>query len=480
MISDSLFDLIVTTDELLAATGAEAWLAAMLDAEVALARAEAAVGVIPAEAATAIEVVSKPHNFDLASIARDARNGGNPVIPLVEALTALTSEAGRDWVHWGATSQDILDTAAALVARRAGCIVLDDLARLAQACAFLAEAHRGSLMTGRTLLQPALPTTFGFKAAGWLLGATDSADMLEPALEHLPAQLGGAVGTLASLGSAGPAVVEAYAGILGLRVPIMPWHSVRTPIVSVSCALAVCAGISAKISGDVAMLMQSEVAEAFEPGGRGRGGSSTLPHKRNPVGAAAVGAAARRSATLAGGMFESLVGEHERHLVSWPVEWQTLGDLLALAGGAVSRTVETVTGLEVDTARMATNTRSLSGMLLSERVALTLAPRLGRSAAKEAVARAVDRSADRSAAAVAAALIGDPSVAAVSSRDELEVLLDAGGYLGSADLWIDQALEAHGARHWRVRAESVGPNSQHREGNLMSYPDSERSKGSEI
>lgn len=475
MITDSLFDHIVTTDELLAATGAEAWLTAMLDAEAALAQAEAVTGVIPPEAAEAIEAASKPENFDVASIARQARNGGNPVIPLVEALSTLVGEAGRNWVHWGATSQDILDTAAVLVSRRAGQVIVDDLDRLAGACASLAEAHRGSLMTGRTLLQPALPTTFGFKVCGWLLGVTDSADMLEPALESLPAQLGGAVGTLASLGPQGPAVVEAFARVLGLRVPIMSWHSVRVPIVALSSALAVAAGTSAKISGDIALLMQAEVAEASEPGSRGRGGSSTLPHKRNPVGAAAVGAAARRSAVLAGAMLESLVGEHERHLVSWPVEWQTLSDLLALAGGAVSRTVETVAGLEVNPTRMAINVDARAGTLLSERVAVNLAARIGRSAAKEAVAHALEHSAGPGSSEVLDALLDDPSVAAVTSRAELEGLLDASGYLGSASLWIDRALEFHGARGGRVRARWVEPSRLYEHDDGRGRPERERS-----
>ncbi len=418
----------------------------MLDAEVALARAEAATGVIPVAAAGSIEAAAKPENFDLASIARGARSGGNPVIPLVDALTALVDDAGRDWVHWGATSQDILDTAAVLVAKSAGRIIVRDSERLSGACAALAETHRGSLMTGRTLLQPALPTTFGLKAAGWLLAVIDGADTLESALDSLPAQLGGAVGTLASLGSNGPAVVEAYAGLLGLRAPAMPWHGARAPMVSVSNALAVVAGTSAKISGDIALLMQAEVAEASEPGGSGRGGSSTLPHKRNPVGAAAVGAAARRCAVLAGGMLESLAGEHERHLVSWPVEWQTLGDILALAGGAVSRTAETVAGLEVDVAAMAANVFLRAGSLLSERAVLHLATSLGRADAKRAVAGALARSSSTGSSDMVDELLADPGVAGVCNRADLEALFDAGGYLGATDVWVDRAIESYQAR----------------------------------
>ncbi len=438
--SDSLFERIVTTDPLLAATGGEAWLNAMLDAEVALAKAQAGTGLIPQEAATAIEAVSRSEDFDLAAIAQGARLGGNPVIPLVEMLRAKLPSAGRDWVHWGATSQDILDTAAVLVARRAGRLILDDLARLASGCASLADEHRGTLLTARTLLQPALPTTFGTKAAGWLFATTESRVLLSASLDNLPAQLGGAGGTLASMGSKGPAVAGSYSAFLGLKASPMPWQAVRTPLVVLSSALAIVAGTSAKIAGDVALLMQAEVAEAFEPAAPGRGASSTLPHKRNPVGAAAVGAAARRCAALAGTMFESLSGEHERSLVAWPVEWQTLGDLLALAGGAVARCAETVNGLEVDVTAMKANLTARAGALLAENVALALTGRLGREASRTAVANALEASANSSASTVAAALLADPAVAAVSTPGEVSKLLEPAEYLGSAEVWIDRVL----------------------------------------
>lgn len=445
MTAGNLFDRIVTTDRLLAATGGEAWLTAMLDAEVALARAQADTGVIPHEAAAAIEAASRSQDFDVTAIAEDARLGGNPVIPLVETLRTKVAEAGKDWVHWGATSQDILDTAAVLVARRSGRMILEDLARLAAGCATLADEHRDSLMTARTLLQPALPTTFGAKAAGWLFATIESRSMLAGSLDGLPAQLGGAGGTLASLGSVGPAVVEAYSARLGLKVPLMPWHAVRTPLVALSSSLAIVAGTSAKIAVDVALLMQAEVAEASEPAAPGRGASSTLPHKRNPVGAAAVGAAAKRCAALAGSMFGSLSGEHERSLVAWPVEWQTLGELLALAGGAVARSAETVHGLEVDVTTMKANLTARAGALLAENVSLALTGRLGRQASRGAVAKALAASADSSVHAVAAALLAEPDVAAASTLAEVSGLLDPGGYLGSASVWIDRVLSAAAA-----------------------------------
>jgi 3-carboxy-cis,cis-muconate cycloisomerase len=441
--TDELFAHIVTTDELLAATGDGAWLAAMLDAEAALARAEARAGVIPASAAESIVAACRPDGFDVAEIGRAAREGGNPVIPLVAALTEAVAPEARDFVHWGATSQDILDSAAVLVARRAGELIQSGLDRLGAGCADLADRHRDTLMTGRTLLQPALPITFGLKAAGWLDAVTESRSSLARSLSGLTAQLGGAAGTLASLGSDGPAVVTAFAAELGLPEPVMPWHSSRQRMAALAGAVATAAGTAAKISGDVALLMQQEVAEASEPARPGRGGSSSLPQKRNPVGAAAVGAAARRAIALVGLYYEALAGEHERHLTSWPVEWQSLGDLLCLAGGAVWRTAETVAGLEVDITAMEQRAESLAGVLLAERVSLVLAPRLGRAPARSAVREAGLRARGSTAAAWAESLLSDPAVAAVLPAAELAGLLDPRGYLGASNAWIDRALAGY-------------------------------------
>ncbi|MDE3203288.1 MAG: 3-carboxy-cis,cis-muconate cycloisomerase [Acidobacteriota bacterium] len=435
----------VSTDEFLAATGDAAWLEALLGAEAALARAEATVGVIPASAARAISAACRAAGFDAADLGRAARAGGNPVIPLVARLTAAVDPEARPFVHWGATSQDILDTAAVLVARRAGSLIVSALDRLAAGCAELAGRHRDTVMTGRTLLQPALPVTFGLQAAGWLVGVTDCRLNLTGALSGLAVQLGGAAGTLASLGPDGPAVLRAFAAELQLPEPVMPWHTSRQRLAALAGALATAAGTAAKVSGDIALLMQHEVGELYEPAAPGRGGSSTLPHKRNPVGAAAVGAAARRASALVGLFHDGLAGELQRHLVSWPVEWQSLGDLLALAGGAVARTAETVEGLEVRGDVMARRVEALAGLLLSERLSLALAPQMGRDAARQAVRDAGLRALDTSAAAFAEALAADPHISAVVTAAELSELLDPRGYLGANDAWIDRALEHHRA-----------------------------------
>ena len=345
---DLLFSAIVTTDELPAATGDDAWLQAMLDAEAALARAEAAAGVIAVEVADAIADCCRSDRFDAAELGRAARGGGNPVIPLVQSLMAMVPESWRQWVHFGATSQDILDTAAVLIARRAGTLILGHLDALAAGCAGLAQRHRATIMTGRTLLQPALPITFGFKAAEWLVAVTDCRAEVAASIHRLPAQLGGAVGTLAALGDRGPAVAESFARQLDLPAAVVPWSTDRQRMARYAGALVVASGTAAKIAGDVALLMQPEVGEAAEPAAPGRGGSSTLPQKRNPVGAAAVGAAARRAVGLGSVFWGALAGEHERSVSAWPAEWQSLSELIVLAGGAVARTGETVLGLEVD------------------------------------------------------------------------------------------------------------------------------------
>jgi 3-carboxy-cis,cis-muconate cycloisomerase len=449
----SLFGPIVTTEELLAATGDAAWLAAMLDAEAALAAAQADVGMVPAEAAEAIGAACRTATFDVVDIGRHARGGGNPVIPLVDALTAAAGpEAGR-WVHWGATSQDILDTAAMLVAERATAIITGHLDDLGDACASLAEDHRETLMVGRTLLQAALPITFGLKAAGWLAGVDAAADALDHVRSMLAVQLGGAAGTLASLGADGPAVVARFAIHVGLAQPLIPWHSARQRVSGLAGALGTVAATAAKISTDVGLLAQTEVAEAAEPAGPGRGGSSTLPHKRNPAGAAAVNAAARRALALVPVLQGSLMAEHERALGAWHAEWETLGQLLALAGGGAARTAETVAGLEIHADAMEANLAATGGVLLAERVVGELAGHTDRRQARQAVHAAVAEAA--AGRPFADALLAQPVVSDHLDADRLGRLLDPAGYLGATGTWIERAVTAHRVRqHHRPNGEA--------------------------
>jgi 3-carboxy-cis,cis-muconate cycloisomerase len=438
---DRLFAPIFTTDDLLAATGDAAWLQALLDAEAALAGAEADCGLIPAAAAEGIAACCQAARFDPQALGRAARQGGNPVIPLVAALAAEVAPDAREWVHWGATSQDILDTAAMLVARRAGILIDADLQRLAGACAGLTRTHRLTLMAGRTLLQQALPVTFGLKAAGWLGGVDDARRQLDAARAGLAVQLGGAAGTLASLGEDGPAVLGAFARRLGLAEPPLPWHTARQRVSALAGALGTVAGTAAKISTDVVLMAQTEVGEATEPT---PGGSSTLPHKRNPAASAAVIAAARRAHALLPVLFTGLVAEHERAAGAWHAEWEPLSELLALAGGAAARTADVIDGLEIHPGAMSENMAASGGVVLAERVALAVAARTGdRAAARVAVGRAA-----RDGSGFAKALSGDALVGAVLDPAEIDELLDPAHYLGATATWIDRALAAHEAEAW--------------------------------
>lgn len=323
-----------------------AWLRAMLEAERALAVAEAKAGVIPQDEADAV-VEACGRSYDVEALAEEGRRVGNPVEPLVRALRASAERA-----HWGATSQDILDTAMALVALRATGLVVAELDSVALACAELADEHRAAVMAGRTLLQQATPTTFGLKAAGWLDGMVRVRDFLDAA--DLPAQLGGASGTLAALGERGLEVRRLYAEELGLSEPTVTWHTMRVPVAALGTGLAIAAGAVEKIALDLQLLAQTEVGEVREPA---EGGSSTMPHKRNPVGSSLARACALRARAAAGVLLAAQVQEHERSAGAWHAEWGALSDALSSAGGAAAWMRVTLEGLEVDAERMRANIR---------------------------------------------------------------------------------------------------------------------------
>jgi 3-carboxy-cis,cis-muconate cycloisomerase len=337
------FDALFVPDELSATLDDDAWLRAMLAAERALARAQSL---------SLDDDVFSAESLDARKLARDGRRAGNPVEPLVRRLRERS-----ELVHRGATSQDILDTSAAFVARDANAIVVRELDRIAGACAKLADEHRGTVTAARTLLQQAVPTTFGLKAANWLVGIVHARERL--AAQRLPAQLGGAAGTLAAFGEDGLDVLHAFAKELDLPEPVLPWHTRRLPIAELGAALAVAAGFCAKIALDLALLAQTEVAEVRLPEG---GVSSTMPHKRNPVGPVLTRACAEHACAAAGVLFH-LEHEHERAAGAWHAEWKALSDALAFAGGAAASLRETFDGLEVDAERMRAN---LSADTLSE------------------------------------------------------------------------------------------------------------------
>jgi 3-carboxy-cis,cis-muconate cycloisomerase len=363
----SPFSAIFVPEELAEAISDDAWLAALLEAERALVNAQSLAGLVPAASAAAVAASLDADDYDIQAVAAEGRAAGNPVEPLVRAIRERVGDEAAEHVHRGATSQDILDSAAMIVGRRALRLVDEELRLAADECARLADAHRGSVMAARTLLQQAVPTTFGFKAAGWLVGLVQVRARL--ASVSLPAQLGGAAGTLASLGDRGLDVLHLYAAELELDEPALPWHTIRTPIAELGTALAVAAGIAAKVALDIVLLAQTEVGEVREGDG---GASSTMPHKHNPVAAVLVGACARHARAHASVLVESLVAEHERAAGAWHAEWQALTGVLAATGGAAAALRRSLEGLEVDVERMRAN---IGGDTLSE------AARLGISAA---------------------------------------------------------------------------------------------------
>ncbi|MGW6645516.1 3-carboxy-cis,cis-muconate cycloisomerase [Streptomyces iakyrus] len=407
-----------------AATGDHAYLRALLDAEAALTRAQAAQGLAPAEAATAVTEAAGGA-FDAVSLTGRARAGGNPVIPLVADLTKAVGDPYGPYVHRGATSQDIMDTATMLVAARALGPVLADLGRTEQALARLAAEHRDTAMPGRTLTQHAVPTTFGLKVAGWRSLVLDARDRVRAVRESLPAQLGGAAGTLAAFGAYGasdPAgLPEAYARELGLRTPDLPWHTLRTPIGDLAGCLAFAAGALGKVAVDVLTLSRTEIAEVVEGSG---GSSSAMPHKSNPVRSTLIAAAARRTPQLAATLYGAMAAEDERPAGAWHAEWEPLRDLLRLVGGAARDAAELAEGLRVRPEAMREHLDLTHGLIVSERLSAELAPVLGRARAKELLTRL---------AAEGRPLAEAPELA--------EADLDPTHYTGSAGALTDRALE---------------------------------------
>ena len=336
-----------------AAVSDTAWLSAMLRFESALSVSEARLGIIPADAATSIAAACDVDRFDVAAIGAAAVSSAGPVVPLVDALRRLVGESSAPYVHYGATSQDTLDTAMMLVARDALGLLTADLSGLAARCASLAQRHRSDVMTGRTLMQRALPITFGFKSANWLVGVLEARTYLERIRRHrLAVQLGGAVGTLDAFGERGFELVAVLASELELPVPDIPWHTVRTRIGELAAGLAIAAGAATKIAIDIVLLAQSEVGEVLEAD---PGRSSSMPHKQNPVHAIESRAAFAGVIAQAGALLGSLPGEHERAAGSWQAEWPALSEAFRLTAGAVNRATDAVSGLRVDTARMREN-----------------------------------------------------------------------------------------------------------------------------
>ena len=422
----------------------------MLDVEAALAEAEAATGIVPRACVAPIRSAASAELYDQAAIAAEAARAGNIALPLVRSLTsrvAAADERAARYVHWGATSQDVLDTGLVLQLRDAVPLVLAHLERAASAAANHARVHAETPMAGRTWLQQATPVTFGLKAAGWLDALGRGHDRLAAALdEAIVLQFGGASGTLASLGSRGPAVAAALAAALGLRVPDTPWHAHRDRLAHLAAALGVAAGTAGKIARDLSLLAQTEVGEAFERPADGRGGSSTIPQKSNPVSASVALAAAVRAPGLVSTLLVAMVQEHERGLGGWQAEWETLPELVLVTAGASRAIADALEGLVIDPGRMRANLEAAGGATLAESVAMALAEPLGKHEA-HLVVEAACRRAVAEHRSLVEILAEDPAVTVHLDREEIEKRLSPEHYLGASGEFIKRVLARHARRH---------------------------------
>ena len=415
----------------------------MLEFEAALARAAAKVGQIPQHAAPVIAECCRAQLFDLRQLGSATAAAGNPAIPLVAALTQLVAQkdkASAGYVHWGATSQDVMDTGLVLQLRRGLDRFLPEARKLGDALAMLAKTHAATPMVGRTWLQHAVPVTFGLKAAGWCAAVDRARSRVKQAGDRACVlQFGGAAGSLASVGDAGPAMSAALAADLRLREPELSWHAHRDRFVDLAAALALVAGVLGKIARDISLLAQTEVGEVSEPAGQGRGGSSTMPHKRNPVACAVMLSTAARVPHLLASLLAAMPQEQERGLGGWHAEWETLPEIFSLTWGSLNRALETIGGLDVFVERMRRNIDLTRGLVSAEAVMMALAPRLGRDVAHEIVEEA-SRTAARDAIHLRDVLLGMPSVAAHISRADIDKLFDYGLQVSHSKQMVERML----------------------------------------
>ena len=429
------------SDAMRAAFDENAWFQAMLDVEAALARVQAGLGLIPADAAVAITAAARVENLERAELAASVRNVGYPVVGVVKGLSRAAGAAGA-WTHWGATTQDIMDSATVLQIRAGLDLIEDDLRAMALALAAQADTHRLTVMAGRTHLQHALPVTFGLKCAIWLMPLLDHLDriaQLRPRVERV--QFGGAAGTLASLGAAGPAVIAGLADELGLAAPLAPWHVARDGMAETVSVLGLICGSLAKIATDVILMAQNEVAEVSEPYVAGRGQSSTMPQKRNPIASEYILASARQVQALVPVMQGAMAQDHERATGPWQAELLALPQAFVLTHGALLHARAIAEGMVVDADRMRRNLDLTGGLIVAEAVMMGLAPSLGREEAHHVVKHACDRAlAERIQLAEALAL--EPAVTARLDAQAIADLCDPAAYLGSTEHFIDNVLAA--------------------------------------
>lgn len=413
----------------------------MLDVEAALARVQARLGIIPADAAEAITRAARVENLSTEELAASARNVGYPVVGLVAGLSRAAGAAGG-WTHWGATTQDIMDTATVLQVREGLSLVRAALSGMVAALTLQAKKHRRTVMAGRTHLQQALPITLGLKCAVWaqpLIAHVHRLDALRPRVEQV--SFAGAAGTLASLGDQGIAVMEGLAAELGLAAPAAPWHVCRDGLAETVSFLGLVCGSLAKLATDVILLAQTEVGELAEPYVAGRGSSSTMPQKRNPIASEYILAAARMVHALVPVMLGAMAADHERATGPWQAELLALPQAFVLTHGALQHASAIAGGMVIDEARMRRNLDLTGGLIVAEAVMMGLAPHIGRGEAHHVVKHACD-TALAEAIPLADALAREPAVASRLDRAAIERLTDPAHYLGSADAFIDRVLHA--------------------------------------
>jgi 3-carboxy-cis,cis-muconate cycloisomerase len=428
----------------------ESFVKSILRFEAALAVAEARTGVIPQAAAQKIAERCGTETFDLSAIARGTAHAGNIAIPLVKMLTEAVARRDEDaarYVHWGATSQDANDTGFLLQLHDALALVENDLARLSETLASLASVHRTTLVVARTWMQQALPTTFGFIVAGWLDAVLRHRQRLaEIRPRVLSLQFGGAAGTLAALRGDGPKVARALAGELQLTLPTAPWHTHRDRMAEIAAFFALLTGTLGKIARDISLHAQTEIGELIEPAGPGRGGSSTMPHKRNPVTCAIVLAASTRVPGLLGTVLSAMPQEHQRGLGGWHSEWETLPEIVRLSGGALHHLTEMLPHLEVDAKRMRQNLDASHGLIFAEAVSTTIADRVGKMQAHELVEAACKKCLEEG-RHFKEVLRDDPSLQGYFSSSDLDSLFDAKNYLGSSEEFLDRIISQANELH---------------------------------
>lgn len=444
--SNQLFDAYFTQPAMRAIFCDQGRVQGMLDFEAALARAQVRVGLIPATVVGPIESACSAKHFDFAMLAQAIVSAGNSAIPLVKALgkcVASESVEAERYVHLGATSQDVMDTGLVLQLRAAIELLEHDLRRLGDALAQQAERHADTPMAGRTWLQHATPVTLGMKLAGVLGAITRHRQrLLELKPRLLCLQFGGASGSLAALGDQAWPVSEALADELKLNLPDQPWHTQRDRLVEFASLLGMLAGSLGKLGRDLSLLMQTEAGELFEPAAPGKGGSSTMPHKRNPVSAAVLIGAATRAPGLVSTMLSAMPQEHERSLGLWHAEWECLPELCCLVSGALQQALLVVPGLEVQASRMRENLDLTQGLVLAEAVSIALAQRIGRDAAHHLLEQCC-RDAVAQGTHLRAVLGANAEVTEQLSAAELDRLLDPAFYLGQARRWVERALAEH-------------------------------------